>query len=305
MITFLVGDITDYLAAESKKIDRTAKLVTEKNYKNILSGTHYISIGDFSSRESFVDALCAADKLIYCPPTAWSDPTIEKWTRICLFAVGGATVENLTPVNLDGMLNLSDTRKTDQRQIWNAGCSITYGSGLLDKNQRYGQLISDQLNLPVSFLSAPGSSVIWAADQILRSDLRTGDIVVWGLTGHRRFPYYDTKLNHIHISTYSATPEFNKVVSIDHLDSTNLIYHSICSIAKVINFCNKLDVKLLVGGLIVDEVFNEYAVSLIPNYVFLNSALDKFKDIGTDGVHPGPETHKWYAEELLDLAKSK
>jgi hypothetical protein len=202
------------------------------------------------------------------------------------------------------MLYLSDTRKTDESQIWNAGCSLTYGSGLSNINQRYGQIISDQLNLPISFLAYPGSSIIWAADQIIRSDLRSGDIVIWGLTSPNRFPYYySTKIYHVSQYTYSVTPELKNFFSIDELDSKNLIYQSLSSVARVINFCSKLNVKLFVGGLLVDPVFNEYAVSLIPNYIFLYA--NHFKDFGTDGIHPGPGTHKWYAEEILNLINSK
>ena len=32
---------------------------------------------------------------------------------------------------------------------------------------------------------------------------------------------------------------------------------------------------------------------------------DRFLDVGTDNLHPGPETHKWYAEKIFDTLNNK
>ena len=47
MITVFVGDVHQYLAHCARLHDSFAQLVTEKNYKNIASGTWYCSLGDF------------------------------------------------------------------------------------------------------------------------------------------------------------------------------------------------------------------------------------------------------------------
>ena len=76
---------------------------------------------------------------------------------------------------------LKNTRTNNSPVLWTAGCSVTYGTGV-EYSSRWGSLLASYLNLPEVTLSQGGSSIFWAADQLLRSDIRPGDIVVWGLT---------------------------------------------------------------------------------------------------------------------------
>ena len=55
---------------------------------------------------------------------------------------------------------------------------------------------------------------------------------------------------------------------------------------------------------------NEFCAYLknIPSYIHLNSFYgvelkDRFLDVGNDNKHPGPLTHIWYAEKILDKLK--
>ena len=97
---------------------------------------------------------------------------------------------------------------------------------------------SNKLNLPVSFLTKVGSSNTWAKDQILRSNIKKNDIVIWGLTSAIRMPYFHNGLlRHIFAGSFISDSEIKKFLSPDRLDEQTLIYDSITSIMQVINFC--------------------------------------------------------------------
>jgi hypothetical protein len=314
MITLYVGDVTDEVRIAAHTYDPTTTLLTSQNYTNLTAGTYYVSLGDFENLQQFVDALAQASVLVYVPVESWSDTKnqhsyMKHWTEFYLmFFKDKKTVSIDTDAKisneLDSWLDLTAHRQTESAQLWITGCSTTHGVGV-DEHERYGQLIADKLNLPVSFLTKSGSSIIWSADQLLRSDLRGGDIVVWGLTNVGRFPYYDNdKLNHVNFKTYEQDPAFDKVIGLDHLSNKNNHYRTVTAIHQVVNYCQKLGVKLYFAGILVDSYFLPYLTNL-PNYtqLFGHYAGDhelKFLDIGTDNLHPGPLTHQYYASTLLD-----
>lgn len=314
MITFYVGDVTDEVRIAAQAYDSTASLVTQQNCNTLAPGTYYISLGDFEDLQSFVNTLEQASTLIYVPVEYWSDTKdqfsyMQHWTEFYLmFFKDRKTVtmnsNSAVGKELDAWLSLADTRQTDNAQLWIAGCSVTHGVGV-EADQRYGQLIADQLNMPVSFLTAAGSSIIWAADQITRSDIRSGDTVVWGITHAYRFPYYHTDtVKHITYRTYQADPKFDNIVALDQLSNKNIHYRAVTSIYQVVNFCQKLGVKLFLGGILVDSYFLPYITDL-PNYtqMFGHHTGDhshEFFDIGSDNSHPGPLTHQYYAKTFLD-----
>jgi hypothetical protein len=315
MIKIYVGDITKDLGIYAKAQDSDAKLVTSLSYKNLEPGTYFVSLGDLDNLQQFRETLSQADTLIYYPPVKWSDhiddvSLMKVWTEFYV-----ATYQKLkgNPVdtrlckieNLTHMLSLRDYRKTSESQLWIAGCSLSHGTGVSD-NQRYGQLLSNYLNKPVSFLTCPSSSITWAADQILRSDLRPNDIVVWGLTSFNRFVYYEhNQFHHVNVSYYIQNPEFDKIVSMSKLDDDDdLIYQNVCSIYSVVNFCKKLNVKLFLIGLLTD--YNNIGwMNTCENFLQLYGmlGLDKhniYLDYGSDGFHPGPLTHEWYAKQIME-----
>ena len=303
MITVFVGDVHEYLAVIAQSQDPSAKLVTEKNYKKLASGTWYCSLGDFQNPKNFVQVLQQADEIIYTPPNEWSNTSTQLETEkqlLDLKILELCTVRNIDHLSwpkLKTLLDLSDVRKIEGPQIWVAGCSISHGMGVAP-NQRYGQLVADRLNLPVSFLTCPGSSIAWAGDQLLRTDIRTGDTVIWGLTSWERLCYYTNNgIAHVNGSYYTAHPEFDTTVPLSELSSQNQLYQSIVKIHEVINFCDKIHVNYVLAGLLTDlwryAIINDHYISLTEVYPAYP------KDMLNLDPHPGPDMHKWYAEQIL------
>lgn len=308
--TLFVGDVGEYLANIALQHSSDATLITAKNYKNIRAGTYYTSIGDLVTEKIFSSVLEQADVIIYSPPDVWSTPESQRRTEYWVTVM--RAFEDKSVVNadhyklplLDKFLQLADTRKTQSPQLWIAGCSITHGVGV-EPSERYGQLLADRLDTPVSFLTTPGSSIAWSADQLLRSDLRSGDTVVWGLTTMGRISWFQDHgdLKHINVYTYMHDPGFNSHVSISRIWEQDRAYDAITKIHQVINFCNKLGAKLYLAGILVD--LRKYSLHLENFIPFYHGDREKyndnqFLDIGSDPErHPGPLTHQWYADKIL------
>lgn len=197
------------------------------------------------------------------------------------------------------MLDFAEARKSDDSQIWIAGCSISHGIGVVN-HARYGELIARELNLSVSFLTAPGSSIRWASDQILRSDIRSGDIIFWGITSCHRFSCWsdlDQKIVHTVLGQYDNQKFLRTLVNKQYLASDQMIYESLISVHNVLNFCNKNNIILILSTLIPGM---ESYLQGFNNFVSL-SADNTRLDQGSDSSHPGPKTHQFFKEKMLEL----
>lgn len=313
-IVVYVGDITEYLGVSAKKADPSACLISSDNYSNLVPGTYYVSLGDLSEINQLAAVFRQADEIIYLPPEIWSDQIfaeskMKTWTEdyLDVFScdankkVVGFSVpcDDLVP-----MTRLQDQRKRQGRQIWTAGCSISNGAGVT-LDQRYGNLIAKKMGLEVSFLTRNGSSILWAADQLLRSDLRSGDIVFWGITSIGRLTYYkeserQTVTGGIH-NWEDHKDHLKMFIKKEFLVSDISIYQSVSAVMQVVNFCDKMDVQLVLGGMLRGiEHYVKHLPCFVPLAGLHGRALeDMFLDIGDDDIHPGPVTHQWYADQFL------
>lgn len=305
-ITIYVGDVFQYLRDLAIAADPDAKLINNTNYQNLTPGTYYTSIGDLDGLYQFSIVLEQATDIIYSPPVKWSHEDLKTWTIDYISAFANKKVvkglELSEAADKSTMLGLMDTRKTTGQQLWAAGCSITAGIGV-DGSERYGQLLSNQLQMPVSFLARLGASITWTVDQILRSDIQKDDIVVFGLTYLQRFPYFkDNKIRHVNISTYETDPTFNQEVDISFLDSQQLIYQAVTGIHQVINFCEKIRARLILVQLLgrgLENYLHQCSYYQMLACQHGRTKEDLFIDIGSDNIHPGPLMHKWYCDQIL------
>ena len=198
-LILFVGDVNNTTAQAALSYDPTAFLIDHSNYQNTFtSAVAYTSLGDLPNDSTAIYRLFdQAKQLVYVPESnIWSDgkslevdnvsDSMQGLTEIMLasFFKEKQNVENLdfSKYSPDYYLKLADVRKTNDAQLWISGCSNSHATGVAE-SERYGQLIANELGKQVSFLTCPGSSIEWQADQIIRSDIQAGDIVIWGLPG--------------------------------------------------------------------------------------------------------------------------
>lgn len=310
----LIGFVDQSLIAKAKEYSPTPILVTEENWQKFVKDTNavgYTRLEEFDNKDYLIQLLNSVDEIEYVPYKNQDVNSRDYLEQILLFRDQKLFlykkhtiknfIENLRDYDsikktLDCYLNLVDNRKTYDPQLWIAGCSTTYGIGVR-KDQRYGNLLAKKLKKRASFLAYPGSSISWAADQILRSDIRKNDIVIWGLTLNNRFAYYvDNEIHHVNLVAIDNNIKLSKHLHGKLLvDSDNLMYKNIISIYQVINFCYRINAKLLLVGVAGDDL--QKWLHHTPN--FFQVPLE-FIDIGNDNRHPGPKCHKLYSDLIYE-----
>ena len=321
-ITLFVGDTCESLSRVALQHDPSAFVINNFNYKSFLTSdttgniTVYTSLGDLSNDlEVFYHIAMRSTDIVYTPPETWSDSRlidpidpnscVQGLTETMLLLISNyRSVKNLELCYFNPTVNpLVDLRKTENTQLWFAGCSITYGIGV-GNSQRYGQLVANRLNLPCSFLAQGGSSIAWAADQILRSDIRPGDTVIWGLTSTERITQINqNNLTCVTISTYKKNSNFEKQLPIKTLWNETTFYTHLYSIEQVINYCKKQNITLSLVGLLVGHNMFRY-LKAKNNYFHYDHKLKlqnnnikiEYVDLGTDKLHPGLKQHQLYAD---------
>ena len=312
MLTLFVGSNDINLANAAISSDPSAYLIDCTNYHQPHSGVCYTSVSDLETLSNFASVLRQADNIIYVPDPRWIAGQKVKqyseryWIERYLYTFSLDKTKKIVncpipylPTNDDLMLVLNAQRKNNAPHLWVSGCSTSWGAGV-EIHQRYANILTEKLNLPLCMLAKPGSSVAYAADQILRSDIRKDDLVVLGITNHQRKTYYDEENSKIRPVLASNLKEQNR--KIDLTDPT-LLYESIIAVHQVLNFCNKINAKLILLGIHTDIEFATYLKD-IPSYVHANGFYgvnnnDCYDDLGMDNMHPGPLTHKWYAKKIF------
>lgn len=190
-------------------------------------------------------------------------------------------------------VSLVDQRYGKDPQLWIAGCSIAHGVGVANP-EKFGSLIAEKLGLPASFLTQSGSSIPWAADQILRSDLRSGDILVWGITSEYRFCVWDKEMHHYNPHSFKTSEDRTIGNNLE-----NMVHRAVTSIHQVINLCEKSHVKLMLLPILPTELLR-LLFHDCPNW-FDPGYRVEFVDYGTDMIHPGPKQHGLWADFCHDI----
>lgn len=209
---------------------------------------------------------------------------------------------------IENVNSLHTQRPMDSPVLWVTGCSVTSGVGV-NNEQRFGYRIAEELKMHEVLLAKSGASIFWSADQILRSDVKKNDIVIWGITSMSRVniaKQFD--LNSVPITQYTTLPRNKQYWNIDYFDSPTQIVHNLRYILQVINYCQKIGASLYLINLL-DPTWADLAFSDKINYINLTTKFNFKKnqfdyiDLGTDKVHPGPQQHAFYAQQILNFIK--
>jgi len=312
-------------ATAALELDKEAILLDQNNYlqflnKELLNHTFYTSLGDLPKDMTIVySILDKADDLIYCPVTSWSGgkdldvtdvtSSMQGLTEFILFNISHIkhNVYNLdlTKYNASEFIKLADNRKNHDPQLWVAGGSIAFGMGV-DIDDRCGNILGNKLSLSVSTLAAPGASIPWITDQIIRSDIRSGDFVVVTMVPDGRLSVWSTTKNRVvHLSAHTDflydSIDISKSAIDQFLVSDTRLYENIVHIHQLVNFCKKAGAKLFIIGIGGSDTLSIRLNNIIEFKNYYNAGrhgndAKGFADIGNDNRHPGPAQHKLYAD---------
>ena len=305
MFTLYIGNNDSSVAEHAQQESTDAYLIDQNNFNIKHQGVAYTSLADLDTELELSRLFDQADIIVYSPPDndQWSDGSgnksiqkqiVEHYLTVFSFIKTKKIVNfELNKPDNSFIVDTVDVRQTESPQLWCAGCSITQGVGVT-KKQRFANLLSNKLELPVSTLAQASTSIAWSADQILKSDIRSGDVLVWGITSPTRYMYYDKRVNH------------NQQKELDD----NSLFQAVNQILQVVNICRTRNIKLVLAGLITGNELALYLTDL-KEYIHLDghfglSIDNRFIDTGTDPLkHPGPKMHQWYADNIYyKLAKT-
>lgn len=203
---------------------------------------------------------------------------------------------------------IDKNRKTNNKTLWVAGCSITAGTGV-NENERFGDILSKQYYVDYDYINiAKSASSIWfQANKILQADIQANDIVIWGITASNRIEYIEKD------GVIKSISQGNDKFGVAKLEKSQqfwneeyfyskLLYLSnINLIISVINCCKKIGAKLILVNFLEMEIVPLAFKNL---NIFLNITKNsgliekKFLDFGIDSIHPGPKQHLEYADKI-------
>jgi hypothetical protein len=163
--------------------------------------------------------------------------------------------------------------------------------------------------MPEITLSKGGTSIYWSADQLLRSDIRESDVVVWGLTNVPRIEIARSwNFDSTTITGYYSKDKEHQYWNPDYFESETQVLFALRSILQVVNFCQKIKAKLYLAN-IFDVAWISVMLKDFKNFIDLTRDLSivgntiTFIDLGSDNEHPGPRQHQQYAEKLYNFIK--
>jgi len=289
-------------------LDKSARNLHIGNYMTApnekLTGVFYTSVADFQNQLDTMLQVCwRFDKIIYQPPTTWSDLSVKDQTEQFLILLSlFKPIQNFTTID-------STRRKTEQPQIWVAGCSWSSAVGVTEE-QRWGSLLADQINMVVTVLAEGGSGNSYQVRKLLSADIRENDIVIFQVTTPHRETIFrqdgvEHGMEHVIAHTFKDNPDLYKTYSPNRLDELTLVINQIKDMQNLINFSQKLKAKLLIWNPGMPIWIGEYLKNFLRDKENFYSYKNKMSDFGTDGVHPGPETHKQYADFVFEKFKQQ
>jgi len=296
-----IGDITTHLSDFVQKQYPDAVLCTSNNIDQLLRDHNdiivYTSLGDLVAEE-FNLLITKSVKVIFCPPPKWTSTDLQKHTEEEIFQhTFKRQIENFCPklITIDKPYHFFykwSTRISKSPQLWFCGDSVTQGVPGQEK-ERYGYIVSQQLNMPVSFLAKGGENIRKITDQILLSNIDKDDIVICGLSGLDNTPYPKRNM------FYYLQQFINKF---DILTQNKILYDNIICIEQIKLFCQRKQANLYFVELkplqgvkqYMDVFYNDYWIKIdepIPGKTYI--------DFNKDKIHPGALTHKYWAEQIL------
>lgn len=220
-------------------------------------------------------------------------------------------------------LNLPvDTRKGNgEPNLFVAGCSVSAGM-FINIEQSYGSLLSEKTQMSMVLLANRSTSVDWAANQIISSDLRPGDVVVWGITAVHRLTWLtlgtDNNFQPVHCLP-TMNPKFANFMGNSAYDLVKRFmveaeqHHMLAAATKILQVkkvCEMSGARLLFGFLpysgtdIVKQLTTAFTNDAGYVKIPYSTESPHWTDFGSDGAHPGPESHRLIAEAFFSKLKN-
>lgn len=253
---------------------------------------HHSSLAD----ADFLTLICAARQChrIIFHPGGWDiDPDLDKMTKLLLSSISHwADIEGFVPKHSISIFHQSLDRDPAPR-LWVFGCSHSYGTGLDCDNQRYANLLAEQLNLPLKLIAHPGSSLTWSLNCLVNSPIQVNDTVIWQITNPGRLLQFTHKEGIVHTGLVKYP------VLLDFFNEDQIFFDHVNLVRNGVNFLRLVGAKFALTSILPQDsdwwytYHREYVT--YPEYCY---APDSCIDFGNDGIHAGPLSQQILADRL-------
>jgi hypothetical protein len=261
-------------------------LLTNDNFEQYLgkSGVFHTSLGDITAANLlliadynctfiFVDQGFDNQTALYEKTIIFLNAVFDSNTIIGYIRPGPATFAEQSIMRPPGP------------RLWVFGCSLSAGVGV-NESEVYSTKLSVATGLPVTTVARVGSSTHWSLRQLLHADIWPTDIVIWQLTTIERF-------------TVKQPNRWPKEVMLKDADRETILsttdeqlwFDQLSLVNCGVQYLRAIGPEF-------------YMISLDSSSPLLNVCLEQYTrypeycyvpdwqiDLGTDGLHPGPQSH--------------
>lgn len=195
--------------------------------------------------------------------------------------------------------------------LWVGGCSISAGCSI-NTTDSYAHQLSILFNMPLAMLAEGGSSIQRQFDRWVAADIKSGDILIWGLTNFSRLDVM-VKDQWTKVTTSNYFTELSEKYRYWNVDFFNSPTQAMSSIRQILQFeklCKKLSINDYCLVNILDDTWSPWILDGHNKFLDIgaNSNPDNrynFVDYGEDQMHPGPNQHRLYATKIANFIRKK
>lgn len=265
--------------------------------QNLTSDQYHTSLGDLSSND-IIFLANQFDEINFVSNGFDLKSDIFKETIILLnFLSHRKKITNFKIAEKINFATLTTHNNLEDKKLWVYGCSHSHGVGLDHEDFRYSNIIAKDLKLPLVSITKPGSSIEWSLCQIINSDIRPDDIVIWQITTPERVTLCESYNGQTRNWILKDCPNQFAVMFYDDLQ---LFYKHISCLNLGIQFLKSKNIKFILTSLdnfgeLFYRCINEY--SKHKEYCFIP---DTYKDFGNDNIHAGPRSHNYLSECIIN-----
>jgi hypothetical protein len=176
--------------------------------------------------------------------------------------------------------------------LWIFGCSHSYGTGLEFEDQRYGNILSKSLNMPLKMIAKAGGSMNYSLRHIVNSCFDINDLIIWQIINPARLSYFNGK----HVEEIVLSNSKNRTI-IDFFSDSQIYFNHFNYINIGVQYLRSRGCNFILTSVDHNDYnyLDEY--KNYPEYILIN---DFAVDRGSDNIHFGKLSHKNLALSLLN-----
>ena len=268
------------------------KSILLDSVKTDLSNSEYhTSLGDISTKELITllpnfDVINFVDKFF--------DTTSDLYSETVIFLTYISHFKKISNFNISSKTTFTEfdlITRPKQPTLWVYGCSHSHGVGLDRHEERYANIVSQKLNIPLKLISKPGSSTEWSLRHIINSNFYQDDIVIWQLTTPGRVSMHNAEI------MLANTRNLN---FLELYSEEEIFFKQINFLNYGISFLKSKNIKFVLTSIEnKTSLFYNYKKEYVkhPEYCY---SPDFNVDLGNDKLHYGPMSNLNLANSLVN-----